>query len=397
MVESVGSTSPAGPTSPAGSTYLPENTWIGTASSAAFGTRGRIGPGALANIDGISVGHAADGDTGVTVIAAPAGARAAVDVRGGGPGTRETDLLAAENTVEYAHAVVLAGGSAFGLAAADGVMQGLRRRNLGFQVTPRRPEILVPIVPSAVIFDLLLGAPTIPTAELGAQAMDAALGPHPAPSHSATKPASTELNELASGSVGAGTGAAAGAIKGGFGQARVEHPSGLYVAAAVVVNSFGAVIGPDGRLYALDDATPASESALQSLAQTFVGRTKVLVADVAPGASDDAADLRGASRNTTIGCLITNASASPGQLKRLAMCGHDGLARAVRPAHAPMDGDTLFGLSTATPQSPDGRVEATETVALLSAMAADAVQCAIADGVLSAQSRAGVPALQDLV
>ena len=145
------------------------------ASSAALGASIDIGAGCLDSIDGISIGHAAEGDTGVTVIAAPGGVIGAVDVRGGGPGTRETDLLAPENTVERAHAVVLAGGSAYGLAAADGVMRELRDRGIGFEVTPTRPDILVPIVPGAVIIDLLLGEPTLPTAALGREALSHAL------------------------------------------------------------------------------------------------------------------------------------------------------------------------------------------------------------------------------
>lgn len=349
------------------------------ASSAALGTSIDIGAGCLDSIDGISIGHAAEGDTGVTVIAAPGGAVGAVDVRGGGPGTRETDLLAPENTVERAHAVVLAGGSAYGLAAADGVMRELRDRGIGFEVTPTRPDILVPIVPGAVIFDLLLGEPTLPTAELGREALSHALDDVP--------------EDTPSGTVGAGVGAMAGAIKGGFGQARVTSADGKYfVAAAMVVNSFGAVIDPEGRLYGMPAAAGASKEALVQLDQVFVGRTKILADAAGDGESSTS------TRNTTIGTLITNAPVTTAQLKRLAMCGHDGLARAIRPAHAPMDGDTLFALSSAeAADSENAEPVGSDVVALLAAMAADAVQMAIVDAVMSATGRAGVAALSEML
>nr|WP_205570502.1 P1 family peptidase [Corynebacterium lactis] len=337
----------------------------------------------MAGIEGISVGHATSGDTGVTVIAAPGGAVAAVDVRGGGPGTRETDLLAPENTVERAHAIVLSGGSAFGLATADGVMRELAERGIGFEVTPARPDVIVPIVPGAVIFDLLLGEPTIPSAELGRRALNSALDDAP----------DGPVSSAPSGSVGAGTAAMAGAIKGGFGQARVAAgDDGYWVAALMVVNSFGAVIDSSGRAYGLPALPPVSEASLAALDKVFVGRTKVL-AEPGPGGAASAS-----VRNTTIGCLMTNAPLTTAQLKRVAMCGHDGLARAVRPAHAPMDGDTLFALSTAGLGADAGSTSVgAETVALLTAMAADAVQFAIVDAITSATSRGGVPALRDLI
>ncbi|MDO5030732.1 MAG: P1 family peptidase [Corynebacterium sp.] len=345
------------------------------ASSSAFGTSITAGPGSFADIDGISIGHASEGDTGVTVIAAPSGATGAVDVRGGGPGTRETDLLAPENTVERAHAIVLAGGSAFGLAAADGVMRELRDRGIGFEITPTRPDILVPIVPGAVIFDLLLGEPTLPTAQLGREALSHALD-----DDSAASP---------SGTIGAGTGAMAGAIKGGFGQAKVTSADGKYfVAAAMVVNSFGAVIDDEGHLYGMPTAAGVSREALAKLDEVFVGRTKVLTEEAGQGQPSQS------TRNTTIGTLVTNAPLSTAQLKRLAMCGHDGLARAIRPAHAPMDGDTLFALSTGNLAESEGLDP--EVVALLTAMAADAVQMAIVDAVLSASGRAGVAAVSEM-
>ncbi|MEJ6019141.1 P1 family peptidase [Corynebacterium sp. H113] len=357
-----------------------------------FGASINRGAGCLDGLSEVAIGHASVADTGVTVIATPKGAVAAVDVRGGGPGTRETDLLSPENTVEKVHSIVLAGGSAFGLAAADGVMRELARRGIGFEVTPDFPDVLVPIVPGAVIFDLLLGSKDVPDAALGAQAVAAALDQLDDESVNAT-PATS----VPSGCVGAGTGAMAGAIKGGFGQACVALPGGYFVAAVMVANPMGAVVGPDGRLYG-DSTQPAvPEQAMAELAKRFVGMTKVPVPK--ESTTHDGADKAASSastRNTTIGCLITNAPVTQAQAQRLAMCGHDGLARAIRPAHAPMDGDTLFCVSIGGNDSAALSVDSTE-LAMLTVAASDAVENAIVDAVLSAEGRAGVPAWKDLV
>lgn len=367
-------------------------------ASAAFGTSLRTGAGCVSGGDcapltaaGIGVGHASTADTGVTVLVCPEGAIAAVDVRGGGPGTRETDLLAPENTVERVNAIVLSGGSAFGLAAADGVMRELAERKLGFQVTPEFPDIIVPIVPGAVIFDLLLGSPVTPDANLGRKAVSAALS------------SLDDATPSESGCVGAGVGAMAGAIKGGLGQSCVRDSSGTWVAAVMVANPFGAVIDPLGRLYGNPELPPVSDAALAQLNQVFVGRSKVM----RPTASDAGGDAAGGidasvvKRNTTIGCVITNAPLTTSQVKRLAMCAHDGLARAIRPAHAPMDGDTIFALSAPDRAEAENAAQAgavaPEQMALLTAMAADAVQFAIVDAVVSASTRAGVSAYRDLI
>ncbi|MFO6504663.1 P1 family peptidase [Corynebacterium freneyi] len=357
-------------------------------ASASFGGRLTTGPAASpSRLPGISVGHASAADTGVTVVACPEGAVAAVDVRGGGPGTRETDLLEPRNTVRQAHAVVLSGGSAFGLAAADGVMRGLADRGHGFPVTEEFPDVRVPIVPAAVIFDLLLGRRDVPDAELGRKALDAALAGGD--------------SGVESGCVGAGTGAMAGALKGGVGQASVTLADGATVAAIVVANPMGAVAGPDGRLWSDPGRGAIPDEALAALGEKFVGLTKV------PVAADDGAG----SLNTTIGCIVTDAALTQDQAQRLAMAGHDGMARAIRPAHLPMDGDTLFCLATGTFPGPDtvksdaaesdASEEKTpvgpETLALLAAAAADAVEHAIVDAVVSARSRAGVPSFGDLI
>ncbi|MFC3848920.1 P1 family peptidase [Corynebacterium hansenii] len=358
-------------------------------ASASFGGRLTTGPAASpSRLPGISVGHASAADTGVTVIACPDGAVAAVDVRGGGPGTRETDLLEPRNTVREAHAIVLAGGSAFGLAAADGVMRGLAGRGCGFGVTEEFPDVRVPIVPAAVIFDLLLGERDVPDAELGEKALAAALdgdGGEPAPS----------------GCVGAGTGAMAGAIKGGVGQASVALADGATVTALVVANPMGAVAGPDGRLWSDPGRGAIPAPALEAIGEKFLGLTKVPV----PGGPGDG----GGALNTTIGCIVTDAALTQDQAQRLAMAGHDGMARAIRPSHLPMDGDTLFCLATGTfpgagalegAGDPAGTSSSDPvdpaTLALLAAAAADAVEHAIVDAVVSAESRAGVPAFGEL-
>ena len=251
----------------------------------------------------IRVGHATLGDTGCTVIACPEGALAAVDVRGGGPGTRETDLLESYNTVELVHAIVLSGGSAFGLAAADGVMLGLEARGIGFPVVEGGP--VVPIVPAAVIFDLFVGSPTHrPTLVDGQSALDAALA----------SGGSVEV-----GSVGAGTAATAGRISGGFGTATVTA-DGYEVTAYMVANPMGEVIDPTTHCLWDTDLKVDYERFLQLTPP----RPKL---------------------NTTIGWVTTTAPVTHGQLKRLAMVAHDGLARAIRPAHSPLDGDTIFALA----------------------------------------------------
>lgn len=383
-------------------------------ASASFGGRLTTGPSAdPSRLPGVSVGHASAADTGVTVVACPEGAVAAVDVRGGGPGTRETDLLEPHNTVREAHAVVLSGGSAFGLAAADGVMRGLAERGHGFGVTEEFPDVRVPIVPAAVIFDLLLGERDVPDADMGRAALADALDGSEADTGSETGSGAgsdagyNSGSDSGSGCVGAGTGAMAGAIKGGVGRAAVTLADGSTVAAIVVANPMGAVAGPDGRLWADPGRGAIPESALAAIGERFVGLTKVPVPKDAAGGGGDGAV---GKLNTTIGCIVTDAALTQDQAKRLAMAGHDGLARAIRPAHLPMDGDTLFCLATGTfraagalegekdPAGPSASDSVDPAVlALLSAAAADAVEHAIVDAVTAAESRAGVPSFTDLI
>lgn len=304
------------------------------------------------------IGHTSLNDTGVTAIVAPheAGMVAAVDVRGGGPGTRETDLLEPHNTVERVHAILLCGGSAFGLAAADGAMQELERRGWGFPVFGEgAPGPRVPIVPAAVIFDLVVGDPSRrPGAEDGAQAVAAAF----------------ETPSSETGSVGAGCGATAGVLRGGFGRARVDA-GGYAVEANVVANPVGSVV--DARTGLLFGDPDQSAVDLTRFTQLQRPTPKL---------------------NTTIGVIATDAPLTKAQLKRVAMTGHDGIARAVRPAHSPLDGDTLFAVSTAAPG--EQPVTDVETLGRIGEAAVQAVQAAIVNTVVHATGAFGVSAWQDL-
>lgn len=301
----------------------------------------------------------------------PDGAVAGVDVRGGGPGTRETDALDPRNLVDRIHAVCLTGGSAYGLAAADGVMAVLEERGLGVSVGPD-PEHVVPVVPTAVIFDLGRGGnfANRPDRGFGERATRAA------------RPIATR------GAVGAGTGARAGGLQGGVGMASttVELAGGpVGVAALAVVNASGSVVEPASglpwvRTKGLRRPTPAERSALAAERQAAI-----------------------APLNTTIGIVATSADLDRPEAGRLAQSAHDGLARAIRPAHSLMDGDTIFGLATGRHQvgtgqlgvgrGPDSR--AFQLNQLFEA-AADTFAAACIDAVLTAASVGTAPAYRDL-
>ncbi len=311
-------------------------------------------------IDGILVGHAQnlEGPTGVTVVLCPEGASAGVDVRGGAPGTRETDLLDPSNLVERVHAVFLAGGSAFGLDAAAGIMAFLEGHGVGFDVGVTR----VPVVCGAVLFDLLLGDHRIrPDRDMGYRACEAAArGPVP------------------QGSVGAGAGATIGkirgmerAVKSGIGSGACRGGD-LQVGALVAVNALGDVVDP------------ASGRRVGGLRREdgvgWEDTEELMIASGAP-----TGNLFGG--NTTIGVVATNARFSKAQARKLASMAHDGYARTLRPASAMVDGDTIFVLAT-------GRVEADLTT--VGILAARAVAQAVVRAVRSATSMAGVPAVRDL-
>ena len=291
---------------------------------------------------GVRVGHAqtTNGRSGCTVLLCPPATVASCDVRGGAPGTREIALLAPEKTVAEAHAVLLTGGSAYGLAAADGVMQFLESAGVGFP-TPAGP---VPIVPAAVIYDLTVGDGLRPTAETGA---------------AACRTATTEIRE---GAVGAGTGARVGkwagierSDTGGIGFASAELGE-LVLWAVCVVNALGDVVTETGETLsgARDDS-----------GFLVPGGDELRIATAALGGGE----------HTIIGALATNARLSKAACRQLASQAHDGIARSVRPAHTPYDGDTLFTLAT-------GRYEPDDAaLAALSALAAELVATAIRRGV----------------
>ncbi|MGH3724229.1 MAG: P1 family peptidase [Mycobacterium sp.] len=320
--------------------------------------------GDITDVPGITVGHyeRVDADvtlgsgwaTGTTVVLTPPGTTGAVDVRGGAPGTRESDLLDPANTVSTVDAIVLTGGSAYGLAAADGVMRWLEERGRGVAL----PGGTVPIVPGAVIFDLPVGAwKNRPDDEFGYRAAELA------------------IDKPEWGAVGAGAGARAGNLKGGVGSASMDLGSGIVVGAAVVVNPVGLVINPATGLPWNPDVTPE----LNAPAAAEIAKLR--------GLPDKSVSL-----NTTIGVVATNAPLSKAQCRRVAIAAHDGLARAIRPAHTPMDGDTLYVLATGT-----GTGNADALTVSVGIAAADCVERAVARAVVGAASVAGIPAYRDVL
>jgi L-aminopeptidase/D-esterase-like protein len=284
----------------------------------------------FSDIPGIKVGHAQDFQalTGCTVILCEKGAVAGVDQRGGAPGTRETDLLRPMHLVQQVHAILLAGGSAFGLDAATGVVRYLEERKIGFDVQVAR----VPIVPAAIIFDLGIGsAATRPDAAMGYQAC-----------------LNARKNLRQEGNYGAGTGAtvgkifgASGAMKSGIGEFCIEISKGLFVGAIAVVNAFGDIVDPKtGKIIA--GVRPIKKGMLQigpegpfadtlNCMTSWIGKTALSFAS---------------KENTVIGVVATNARLSKEEINKVAQMAHDGLARVVKPAHTMLDGDTIFSLST---------------------------------------------------
>ncbi|WP_030242929.1 P1 family peptidase [Streptomyces sp. NRRL S-455] len=319
---------------------------------------------ALTDVAGLRVGHATrTGDgwlTGTTVVLAPeGGAVAAVDVRGGGPGTKETDALDPRNVVRKVEAVVLTGGSAYGLDAASGVMAWLEEQGRGIRVGVD-PAHVVPVVPAACVFDLGRGGDfrARPDAATGRAAVEAAAASEPgAP--------------VPEGCVGAGTGAVAGVVKGGVGSASTVLGSGITVAALVVANAAGAVMDPEtGVLYG----------------ELFQGRVEYPEARVHEAArrrlAETAARSASPPLNTTLAVVATDAELSKAQAQKLAGTAHDGIARAVRPVHLLNDGDTVFALATG-----DRALDAANPLALneILAAGADVVTRAIVRAVRAAR------------
>ncbi|RLQ88061.1 P1 family peptidase [Notoacmeibacter ruber] len=315
----------------------------------------------IADIAGILIGHASDesAKSGVTVLRPPAPSIAAVHVAGGAPGTRETDLLAPENTVERIHALVLSGGSAFGLAAADGVMKGLADQGEGYAVGPHH----VPIVPAAIIFDLMAGGD-------GSRPDYAGLG------HQALENASSDV-EL--GSVGAGTGAMTATVRGGIGSASSIVEGAGTIGALVAVNALGnPLVGSSRHFWAapFEEQGELGYLGWPALMPEDAAKITLKHRPVPPNA------------NTTIGVVATDAALTKAQCKRLAIAAHDGYSRALWPSHTPMDGDLVFALSTA---EPGRKAVETEEMIDLCAAAASTMARAIARGVYEATSMPGDP------
>ncbi|MEM9044048.1 MAG: P1 family peptidase [Pseudomonadota bacterium] len=322
----------------------------------------RPGPrNTITDVPGITVGNAENFDlvTGTTVVLADKPAVAAADVRGGAPGVRDTEALAPTAMVQQAHAICLSGGSAFGLDAAGGVMDWLRRKGRGIEIGTAR----VPIVPAAIIFDLLTGpdpsweAP--PWWDLGLRA------------------AETASRDFSLGNAGAGLGAIAGQIKGGLGTASAVHGE-LIVGALAVSNPVGSVTMPGSNHFWAWALEQENE---------FGGL----------GAPNNVGDLgemalKGSEANTTLVVVATNATLDWAQSGRLAIMAQDGFARAIRPVHCPMDGDTVFVLATGEVALPDTAA----TIARLGMMAADCAARAITRGVYEARALAGIKAWRDL-
>lgn len=270
----------------------------------------------ITDINGLRVGNASDAriKTGTTVLLPETPLTASVHVMGGAPGTRETDLLAPDKTVEKVHALVLSGGSAFGLDAASGVMDALAKNGTGFAVG----HAIVPIVPAAILFDLANGGDKDwkenPYRNLG---LDAYHNAH---------------TDMELGSVGAGTGATAGALKGGLGTASLILPNGITVAALVACNALGNTCTPSGHFY----ASPFE------IEDEFGGHDFGPSPSIEVTFSTKLADME----NTTIAIVATDADLSKAQCHRIAVAAHDGMARAIVPSHTPMDGDLIFAAST---------------------------------------------------
>jgi putative pantetheine hydrolase len=337
----------------------------------------------LVDVAGLLVGSHQRSDapflTGTTVVLFPDGAVASADVRGGGPGTRETDLLDPRNLVERVHAVVLTGGSAYGLDVAGGVMRALEERGIGFRVGPD-PAHVVPIVPAAVLFDLGRGGDfrARPDAEFGALAAAAA-----------------SADPFTHGNAGAGTGAATGASKGGLGSASERLPFGVTVAALVAANSAGEIADPErGTLYGAELGLPGEFAHLRPPSPDDVERARERRRE---------AEARGLLANTTIGVVATDAVLTKAEAQKMAGIAHDGLARAVRPAHTYFDGDTIFAAATCRTElpvtAPAGPERSFERAVMLNALfeaGARAVARAVAHAVLAAESVPGLPSYREL-
>jgi L-aminopeptidase/D-esterase-like protein len=318
----------------------------------------------ITDVQGIEVGHWTDSEaaTGCTVVLCRQGAVGGVDVRGSAPGTRETDLLRPMNLVQKVHGILLTGGSAYGLDAAGGVMRWLEAQNIGFNVGVG----VVPLVASAVLFDLTVGRPDVrPDAEAGyAACQNASLGP------------------AAEGCVGAGTGATVGkllgpayATKSGIGSAARQIADGVTVGALVAVNALGDVVDPTTGQVIAGPRHPQERG--------FVNTVERMHGDLSQTMFD-------IPTNTTLAVVATDAALSKEEANKMAQMAHDGLAQVIRPVHTMVDGDTVFALATGR------RSEARPNVSVVGAVAAAVTAEAVLRAVRQATTLAGVPAIRDL-
>src|SRR5580700_4322411 len=319
--------------------------------------------GSITDVQGVKVGHFAESGrpTGCTVLLFEKGATAGVDVRGGSPGTRDTELLNPVNTVQKVQAILLAGGSAFGLAAASGVMRFLEEHRLGYAVG----DVIVPIVPGAILYDLELGDAKIrPTAESGYKACKAATA-----------------QRVAEGNVGAGAGATIGkmfgmkqAMKSGLGSSSIRvGNTGIVVGAIVAVNAVGDVVDPKSGKIIAGARKPDGSGFMDSMARIREGYSVRI----------------DAATNTTIGVVATNVALDKAQATKVAQMAHDGLARTIYPVHTPSDGDTIFAVAT-------GAIPARANHGGIGALAAEAMAEAVLRAVKNARGIAGLPSYSDL-
>ena len=329
------------------------------------------GSGAITDVAGVKVGHSTrtDRPTGCTVLLTEEGATAGVDQRGGAPGTRETDLLNPINAVEKVNAIVLSGGSAYGLATADGVVRYLEEKGFGYDIGRGR---VVPIVPAAILIDLNYGGnwKIRPTAENGYKACQAASNKAPE-----------------QGSVGAGAGATVGkmsglerAMKGGFGTASITLPNGIVIGAMVATNSLGDIWDHiNGKLVA---GTRTEDG--KHLADVMkLMREGKLPAQQPPKAE-----------NTAIGCIATNVALTKSQITKVTQMSTDGYALSIRPVHTQSDGDTIFGIATGKLRLAPQEIE--RLLSMIGALAADVMAQAIVSSVLHAKGTPEVPSVSDL-
>ena len=341
--------------------FVRSTAWV---AGAALTRADEAASGGITDVQGIRVGHFTDSrrPTGCTVLIFEKGATAGVDVRGSAPGTRETDLLNPTNSAQQVQAILLAGGSAFGLDAATGVVRYLEEHGLGFHMG----SIVVPLVPAAILYDLGVGDSKIrPDAESGYRASQAATS-----------------GKVAEGNVGAGAGATVGkmfgmkqAMKSGLGTASIRiAKTGVVVGAIVAVNAVGDVVDPATGKIVAGARKPDGSGFLDSMAQIREGRT----VELAPGT------------NTTIGVVATNVSFDKTQMTKIAQMAHDGLARTINPTHTLADGDTIFAVAT-------GAISTRANHGAIGALAADVMAQAVLRAVRSAHGLPGLPAAENPV